>query len=115
EMLITDAWVRPNDVLGRVKAGPRARFHADLAKADVDAHNLANIAFELRSRLAGLRGWQLIMARNGWFQKVAVQRISRIGLGGAVPVVMAYSYAALEILRSARGRGWRTVLAQIDP
>jgi glycosyltransferase involved in cell wall biosynthesis len=28
---------------------------------------------------------------------------------------MAYSYAALDILRSARARGWRTVLAQIDP
>ena len=28
---------------------------------------------------------------------------------------MAYSYAAREILRLARDRGWRTVLGQIDP
>ena len=28
---------------------------------------------------------------------------------------MAYSYAALEIFKFARARGWRTVLGQIDP
>jgi glycosyltransferase involved in cell wall biosynthesis len=115
KLLLTDAWVRPNDLLGLAKSGLRTRFHADLATANVDGHNAANIGFELRSRLAGLRGWDLIMARNSWFQKVAVERISRILPGRAMPVVMAYSYAALEILKSARARGWRTVLAQIDP
>jgi glycosyltransferase involved in cell wall biosynthesis len=115
ELLLTDAWVRPNDLLGRGKAGLRARFHADLATAEVYAPNASNIAFELRSRLAGLRGWDLIMARNNWFQKVTVKGISRNAVGGTIPVVMAYSYAALDILRSARARGWRTVLAQIDP
>jgi glycosyltransferase involved in cell wall biosynthesis len=115
ELLLTDAWVRPNDLLGRAKASLRARFHSDLGRADVDGHTTANIAFELRSRLAGLRGWDLIMARNAWFQQIAVERISRVSSGGAGPVVMAYSYAALDILRSARARGWRTVLAQIDP
>jgi glycosyltransferase involved in cell wall biosynthesis len=29
--------------------------------------------------------------------------------------LMAYSYAALKILKLARARGWRTVLCQIDP
>jgi glycosyltransferase involved in cell wall biosynthesis len=115
KLLLTDAWVRPNDLLGLANSGLRARFHADLAAADVDGHNAASIGFELRSRLAGLRGWDLIMARNSWFQKVAAERISRISSGRAMPVVMSYSYAALEILRSARARGWHTVLAQIDP
>jgi glycosyltransferase involved in cell wall biosynthesis len=115
KLLVTDAWVRRGDLLGRAKRGLRARFHADLAAAHVAAFNRANIAFELRSRFAGVRGWDLIMARNRWFQKIAVERISQISLGGAKPVVMAYSYAALDILRSARARGWRTVLAQIDP
>jgi glycosyltransferase involved in cell wall biosynthesis len=55
------------------------------------------------------------MARNSWFQKVAVERLSRGLPGGANPIVMVYSYAALDILKLARARGWPTVLAQIDP
>lgn len=31
------------------------------------------------------------------------------------PTVFSYSYAALEIFRHAKRRGWRTVLGQIDP
>jgi glycosyltransferase involved in cell wall biosynthesis len=115
ELLVTDAWVRPNNLLGLLKSGLRARFHADLATTDVYAPNAANVAFEIRSRLAGLRGWDLIMARNCWFQRIAAERLARISPGEARPVVMAYSYAALAILRSARARGWHTVLCQIDP
>jgi glycosyltransferase involved in cell wall biosynthesis len=81
----------------------------------VYAGNGANIAFEVRSKFAGLTGWPRIIARNKWFQKVAVERLSRINPGEAAPVVMAYSYAALDILQLARSRGWRTVLGQIDP
>jgi glycosyltransferase involved in cell wall biosynthesis len=114
-LLVTDVWVRPGNLLGRLKPGLSGRYHAGLATAGVYARNGANIAFEVRSKLAGLTGWPRIIARNKWFQKVAVERLSRIDPGEGAPVVMAYSYAALDILRLARSRGWRTVLGQIDP
>jgi glycosyltransferase involved in cell wall biosynthesis len=115
ELLVTDVWVRPGNPLGRLKPGLSGRYHADLATAKVYARNGANIAFEVRSILDGLTGWSRIVARNKWFQKVAVERLSRIDPGEGAAVVMAYSYAALDILRLARSRGWRTVLGQIDP
>jgi glycosyltransferase involved in cell wall biosynthesis len=114
-LLVTDVWVRPGNLLGWLKPGLSGRYHADLATAEVYARNGANIAFEARLKLAGLTGWPRIIARNIWFQKVAVEGLSRIGSGEQAPVVMAYSNAALDILRLARSRGWRTVLGQIDP
>jgi glycosyltransferase involved in cell wall biosynthesis len=115
ELLVTDVWVRPGNLLGRLKPGLSGRHHAGLATAEVYARNGANIAFEVRSKFAGLTGWPRIIARNKWFQKVAAERLTPIGSGEEAPVVMAYSYAALDILQLARSRGWRTVLGQIDP
>src|SRR5215813_308639 len=115
DLLLTDAWVWPHSVLGILNPGLRARFHADLGAANVYAPGGASIAFEMRSKLSGLHNWSLAMARNDWFQKVAVARLSQIGAASTSKTVMAYSYAALEIFRFARARGWRTVLGQIDP
>jgi glycosyltransferase involved in cell wall biosynthesis len=114
-LLLTDAWVRPTNLLRRLKPSLRARFHAELAAANVFAPNSSNIAFELRAKLAGLCDWQLIIARNDWFQKVAVARLSRMRPANTPRTLMAYSYAALKIFKLARARGWRTVLGQIDP
>jgi len=114
-LLLTDAWVWPTNPLGSVKPGLRARFHRDLSAANVHAANARNIAFEVRARLARLRNWPLMIARNEWFQKVAVARLSRTEPIHTPLTLMAYSYAALEIFKFARARGWRTVLSQIDP
>src|SRR6185312_4308297 len=76
---------------------------------------LRNIAFELRAKRAGLRDWSLVMARNDWFQRAAVARLSGLARDAEPRTLMAYSYAAREIIRYARSRGWRTVLGQIDP
>jgi glycosyltransferase involved in cell wall biosynthesis len=114
DLLLTDAWVRPGSLLGRLKPSLGARFHAELATENVHAPNIGAIAFELRAKLAGLRNWPLMVARNDWFQKAVVARLSQEP-ANAPRTVMAYSYAALEIFKLARARGWRTVLGQIDP
>jgi glycosyltransferase involved in cell wall biosynthesis len=113
DLLLTDAWVRPGNPLGSLKPSLRGRFHPDLATAKIYAPNLGSLAFELCAKLAGFRNWRGIVARNDWFQKVAVTRLSKIE--SADRTLMAYSYAGLEIFRLARARGWRTVLGQIDP
>ena len=115
ELLITDAWLRRWSPLGALSAGLRSRFHPDLGAAAVYGPAVRNIAFELRARHAMAAGWPLVMARNRWFQQVALRKLSKLDAGPGAPVLMSYSYAAAELFAFARSRGWRTVLGQIDP
>jgi len=116
ECLVTDTWIAPGNLLGRAKPALRQRYHSDLAAARVCSRNVGSIAFELRAKVAGRNGWALIMQRNEWFQRAAVKRLRDYGSQTSGPLTLfAYSYAAQEILRHAKERGWRTVLGQIDP
>jgi len=115
DLLLTDAWVRPTNPLGMLGSGLRSRFHPELATASVYAPTARNAAFELRAKHTGLSKWPLLIARNEWFQHAVAARLSRVGPTGTSRNIMAYSYAALEIFKLARARGWRTVLGQIDP
>ena len=101
DAFITDLWIRPR------------RFHAGLAEARVIAPNIPALVFELKASFARENGWNLISRRNEWFQQHAVARLKASGNGDHT--VFAYSYAAREIFKFARERGWRTVLGQIDP
>src|SRR5262249_413144 len=65
--------------------------------------------------IAGLVGWSRTIARNEWFQKMAVAKLSGVVTEGKPRTLFAYSYAAKSILAFARAQGWRTVLGQIDP
>lgn len=105
--LITDLWVRPGPML---RSG---RFHPSLSAARITAPNASALTFEIRSRLARARGWKLISKRNDWFQHFVVDQLQRSD--SPVDTVFAYSYAAKDIFKFARARGWRTVLGQIDP
>lgn len=115
DLLLTDAWIPPKNPLGRLEPNLHARFHAELAAASAYASNLAGIGFELRAKFTGLRNWARIIARNEWFKKLAVARLSQLSPIDTPRTLMAYSYAALKPFRLARVRGWRTVLGQIDP
>jgi glycosyltransferase involved in cell wall biosynthesis len=115
KLLITDAWVRPGNPLGSLSAGLQSRFHPELGEAEVYGPAVRNIAFELRARYAGHSGWPIVMARNRWFQRVALSKLSQITAGDSAPILMSYSYSAAELFAFARRRGWRTVLGQIDP
>ena len=102
--LITDLWFRP--FIGR--------FHPDLADARIKAPNIAALTFELKASLSSENGWGLISRRNEWFQQQAITKLVRSSANGK-HTLFAYSYAAREIFKYARERGWRTVLGQIDP
>ena len=102
--LITDLWMR------RVN-----RFHPELAGAHVAAPNFAALRFQLKASLARENGWKLIGQRNEWFQRQALAQLKRMPSTNGNHTVFAYSYAAGEIFKFARERGWRTVLGQIDP
>lgn len=114
---VTDLWIRPNALTRHWRNKLSGRFHPGLAQARVIAANAAALSFELESQLRGLAGWELTVRRNDWFQRNVVARFRRHEreLERRRMTVFAYSYAAEQIFKYARERGWRTVLGQIDP
>lgn len=118
--LITDAWVSPQSALSVLPIPTltklRERFHPDLAQAPVHAFTSSLIHFELAQRIYKKTGWKLIIARNQWFQQQIVRSLDIISRQLKYqPTLFAYSYAALELFRYAKTKGWRTILGQIDP
>lgn len=114
---VTDLWIRPNALTNHWRNKLGGRFHPGLAQARVTAANAAALAFEIKSQVGGLGGWELISKRNEWFQRKVVARFKRRERDAdrRPTTVFAYSYAAEHIFHYARERGWRTVLGQIDP
>jgi len=89
---------------------------------------LSLILFEVLARARRLGEWGKIIARNRWFQQNVCSFLrSQLRKGAWLPrsftlstlnsqsILMSYSYTALEPFRYAKSRGWKTVLAQIDP
>ncbi len=118
--LITDAWVAPGSMLPRLPGKPWRslgdRYHPDLATAPITAFTQGLLRFELQQRLQKTAPWPRMIARNQWFQRRAIQALEQIPTQtDSPPVFFTYSYAALDLLRYAKQRGWTTVLGQIDP
>jgi glycosyltransferase involved in cell wall biosynthesis len=119
EYLLTDGWVRPSSSLAKV-CGRRSklgeRFHDELSDAPVKAFNSSLILFEAQARARGLGMWPRVLARNRWFQRKVVSFLrSQLSTLNSQPILLSYSYTALEPFRYAKARGWKTVLVQIDP
>lgn len=115
--LITDAWVPPSATF-RFLPGARSRrlqerYHHELARLPVTDFTASLVTHEAWWRLQGQHDWALYQARNSWFQRKAARAIA--SAAPAAPIVFAHSYAALDVFRAAKSRGWRCVLGQIDP
>jgi glycosyltransferase involved in cell wall biosynthesis len=68
------------------------------------------------ARARRLAEWERIIARNQWFQRKVVGALnSQLSTLSSQPILLSYSYAALEPFRFARLHGWKTLLLQIDP
>jgi len=116
--LVTDFWVTPGHPIGTIPGGQRLRdrFHPELAGAKVSAPNLRMLGFELEQRLLKRGGWPVMMARNRYFQKQAIPYLRKTAhRNNEAPTLFSYSYAAGDLFRFAKERGWQTVLGQIDP
>ena len=116
--LVTDAWVPPQSWLNRVP-GLRSlcdRNHPDLTNASIRSFTPGLLQFEETHRLKKTGSWECMIARNHWFQKRAISYLQSIKQpNNSSTKLFSYSYAALELLRYAKQRGWYTVLGQIDP
>jgi glycosyltransferase involved in cell wall biosynthesis len=128
--LLTDAWVPPSSLLAKTcsrGSNLAERFHDELRDARVRAFNSSLILFEMLARARGLRGWEKIVACNRWFQRKVVSALTSLAAGASAkaadfrlqtsdsPVLLSYSYTALDPFRYAKAHGWKTLLVQIDP
>jgi glycosyltransferase involved in cell wall biosynthesis len=121
--LLTDFWVPPGDLVAKLPGAVRLRdrYHPDLVAAAVRAANLRFLGFEAWQRGRRREGWPVIVDRNRLFQKTVIEALSaaceifRTPASVEPHTIFAYSYAARDIFRWAKQRGWRTVLGQIDP
>ena len=115
--LITDAWSTPASIGASVAATLSTRFsqrfHADLAGADVRSMSASLLAREAQWKLQRRDGWDLLIARNEWFQREATALLPQ--LPAAQTMLFAHSYSSEAILAEGKRRGWKTVLGQIDP
>ncbi len=103
--LLTDAWVPPLSLLAKIcgrGSNLAERFHDQLRDARVKEFNSSLIVFEMLARARHLRGWTKIIARNGWFQRKVVSFLrSQLSTIDSPPVLLSYSYTALEPFRYA--------------
>jgi glycosyltransferase involved in cell wall biosynthesis len=117
--LITDAWVPPRSPLNHLPQSLlrplRDRYHPDLSNASVQAFTPSLIQFEATQKLKKTADWDRMIARNHWFQARTIQHLEASQCIPDSPTLFTYSYAALELLKYAKSKGWRTVLGQIDP
>src|SRR5438105_4363631 len=115
--LVTDAWVPPSSFLAKLSGSRLAdRFHNELRDAPVIAFNSSLVLFEALAHSRRLAEWPKVMARNCWFQRKVVSFLrSQLSTLNYQPILLSYSYTALEPFRHAKSRGWKTVLVQIDP
>ncbi len=118
--LVTDAWVPPSSLLAKCcghSSKLRHRFHSELRDARVKAFNSSLVLFEMLAGARESRGWPKILARNRWFQRKIVNALTSDfrPLTSDAPVLLSYSYTALEPFRYAKSHGWKTLLVQIDP
>lgn len=120
QALVTDAWWPPAGGLrwgARARSRLEARFHPDLAMADVRSGGIPWLLAEAWRR-ASSSGWDLLLARNRRFDGLASRATARILAEARVPrgeaTVFAYSYAATDTIARVSAGGHRTVLGQID-
>jgi glycosyltransferase involved in cell wall biosynthesis len=119
ELLLTDAWAAPSDrpFTQLLPKTFKDRYHVDLATAAVKSFQAGLIAFELPHKIRRIHYWETTVLRDRWFQQRAIRYLDQISdsLLDTPPILFSYSYAALDLLRYAKKRGWKTVLGQIDP
>ena len=119
ELLLTDVWLSDNSRLNLLPesllAKFRQRYHPELNTGLVESFNYQTVNRELFYKRKQIKGWNKIIDRNNWWQQQVIKNLKKAYLPDGQIILFAYSYAAQEIFRYAKKRGWHTVLAQIDP
>lgn len=119
DRLLTDIWLKPDGLLGRFVASQSTfeRWHSELPKAHILAPTWRSLFFEFKQWILRKKGMSMVMARNQEFQNNSLELLRRYehSQDENPRTLFAFSYAARDLFRYAKSRGWTTVLGQIDP
>lgn len=119
KLLITDVWIRQNSLVNllpkHLLTNLRQRYHPELKTAKIKSFNYQTIDWERSNKSHGTHEWEQIIARNYWWQEQVITKLEKSNLPDEKLTLFAYSYAALEIFKYAKQRGWNLILDQIDP
>ncbi|HXD93223.1 MAG TPA: glycosyltransferase family 4 protein [Bacteroidia bacterium] len=117
--LITDTWVSSGLLRLILSKSPirmvksfANRFSAAIPSKRVSSFSIRFSLIEIYLRLCKLSAWQLIVRRNYFFQRIAIDKFCRLPTQHAV---LGISYTSLDIFRVAKMRDQKTILFQIDP
>ena len=117
--LITDAWVTEisafNYLLLGWLSGLRQRYHSELKTANVIADNSSLLLWTAKQKYQSDYDWYKIIKCNHWWQKRTLKHLESLKITKKDITLFTYSYAALDLLKYAKQKGWKTVLGQIDP
>ena len=117
--LITDTWVTEKSIFNQLPSfcfpNIRARYHPELKAASIKSFNNSSMAWELIHKPQSSQDWNKIIARNLWWENKVLRILKKLDTSKEDITLFAYSYAALNLFKYAKKRGWKTVLGQIDP
>jgi glycosyltransferase involved in cell wall biosynthesis len=89
------------------------RNNSHIKNSKVVSFPFSLLFHELLWKLKGINGWQKIMRRNEWFQRKVKNHL--LQNTDQHLVIFTFAYTALEILKLAEHRKWKTILYQMDP
>lgn len=117
--LITDTWIASAALrLGLAYSPVRlvksfaSRYSSAISSSAVKRFSLKFLAIEIMLRAKRLKGWDLIIARNNYFENIAEKIIRQLP---ATDTVLGISYTSLKVFKVASQRNQKKILFQIDP
>lgn len=111
-VMFTDAWIprRQADLLRGVLPAFAGRRHEGLPDALVRSATLQRLSMDACLRLNGLGGWDACIKRNNWYAKWVAGELQSV----EADAFFSFAYTARQPFETAKRRGMRCILDQID-
>ncbi len=117
--LITDTWIASAAVRSRLAGSPvrmvksfASRYSAAIPANAVKSFSFKFLAIEVMLRAKRLKGWDLIIARNNYFESIAENIFRKLP---STDSVLGISYTSHKVFKVAGQRKQKKILFQIDP
>lgn len=117
--LITDTWIASTTLRSGLASNPlrlvksfASRYSAAIPSNAVKRFSLKFLAIEMMLRAKKLKGWNLIIARNNYFENIAAKIFKQLP---ATAAVLGISYTSFKVFKVAGQRNQKKILFQIDP
>jgi glycosyltransferase involved in cell wall biosynthesis len=119
--LYTDIWIPSNFITKLLSRLPFPVLKKLLQRNNKMIDDAIVVSFpfslffhELAWKVMGINGWEKIIRRNEWFQQKVNHHLHKNTREESM-TMFTFAYTALEPLKFAKTKGWKTILYQMDP